>query len=1260
MVENLYAEAGDAAHETATQTGFQADFPLGIEGFTYGDLHRPERLRALADAFYAEVAREDASLGASLTEYVRSRGENLKGTCAESDLLIASAAHLSRFVARLFQIEGERERLAVEIRAQDPVFQFKQFVQRRATKSFPAEKVIGLDVDASDSAVEALRHAAFADTLGDDRELGVARMTVRLLEWEKNYPKEGVRREDEWSDERARETEAARAKVKGTRAEEALAAWHAEDEGIAVENETDENRAFVRSSLRLIEAWAAAHALRTDARERVKGWVSFRFPHPLNYEHLVQLERPEADLPELMRGFDKNLRRRDGFKLTDRRYNAREVLEEVNYCLYCHERDKDSCSKGLHERDGSIKKNPLGIKLTGCPLDEKISEMHVLQRDGDPLAALAVVIIDNPMCPGTGHRICNDCMKSCIFQKQEPVNIPQAETGILTDVLSLPYGFEIYGLLTRWNPINAKRPYALPYNGKNVLVVGLGPAGYTLAHFLLNEGFGVIGIDGLKIEPLDAALTGEGGRRVPRAVRDIGEIESELDRRVLAGFGGVSEYGITVRWDKNFLTVMHLTLARRERFRFYGGVRFGGTLSIEDAWELGFDHIAVATGAGKPTLVSMKNNLIRGIRKASDFLMALQLTGAAKRDSMANLQVRLPAVVIGGGLTAIDTATELFAYYPVQVEKILHRFEESAREFGEDEVRKRFDAEESAVLEEYLEHGRAVRAERERAARADEAPDFVPLVRAWGGVSIVYRKRLLDSPAYRLNHEEIIKALEEGISIVENMSPVEAVADEHGAVAALLFERMMRDPATGKWHSTCESIRVPARTVCVAAGTSPNTIYERERPGTFALDDWREFFAPHRVERNGGGNLRLVPAAKGEQGFFTSYEDGGRFITYYGDNHPVYAGNVVKAMASAKDGFPEVVALFAEEVAALRVEDQSAREESFERLVETLEENLIARVERVDRLTDTIVEVVVHAPAQARKFHPGQFYRLQNYETDAPSFGDTRLTMEGLALTGAWVDKDAGLLSLIVLEMGASSRQCAMLRPGQEVVVMGPTGTPTEIPSGETVLLAGGGLGNAVLFSIAKALKAAGNRVIYFAGYKDGKDLFKREEIEEATDQVIWSTDTGRDVEPRRTQDRYFRGNIVQAMLGYAEGRFGPPLFDLRDVQRIIAIGSDRMMAAVKQARHTVLAEHLNPAHVGVGSINSPMQCMMKEVCAQCLCKHVDPKTGEESFVFSCFNQDQPLDLVDFQNLNARLRANTVQEKLANLWLDRLFSRGAD
>ncbi len=65
---------------------------------------------------------------------------------------------------------------------------------------------------------------------------------------------------------------------------------------------------------------------------------------------------------------------------------------------------------------------------------------------------------------------------------------------------------------------------------------------------------------------------------------------------------------------------------------------------------------------------------------------------------------------------------------------------------------------------------------------------------------------------------------------------------------------------------------------------------------------------------------------------------------------------------------------------------------------------------------------------------------------------------------------------------------------------------------------------------------------------------------------------------------------------------------------------------------------------------------MMKEVCAQCLQRHVDPVTGKESIIFSCFNQDQELDRVDFPNLSGRLRQNTVQERLSNLWLDRLLN----
>ena len=177
-----------------------------------------------------------------------------------------------------------------------------------------------------------------------------------------------------------------------------------------------------------------------------------------------------------------------------------------------------------------------------------------------------------------------------------------------------------------------------------------------------------------------------------------------------------------------------------------------------------------------------------------------------------------------------------------------------------------------------------------------------------------------------------------------------------------------------------------------------------------------------------------------ETGFFTSYAKDGRYITFYGDNHPVFAGNVVKAMASAKKGYPEVAALFHDEVEAQIHEDQADREQAWVRFAERLDDLLQARVVDAFRLTPNIVEVVVRAPMAARHFRPGQFYRLQNYDSFAERPSGFHLTMEGIALTGAWVDRDRGLVSLIVLEMGGSSRLCALLNPGEPVVLMGPTG----------------------------------------------------------------------------------------------------------------------------------------------------------------------------------------------------------------------------
>jgi NADPH-dependent glutamate synthase beta subunit-like oxidoreductase/NAD(P)H-flavin reductase len=961
------------------------------------------------------------------------------------------------------------------------------------------------------------------------------------------------------------------------------------------------------TQLELAARYAAWATLTPAGKARHRRGVLFKAPHKLDAMRLI----PVPVEP----------RHREGFALTDPGTDLAGALDEANYCIWCHEQGKDSCSKGLWEKPPleGFRKTVFGVPLAGCPLEEKISEFQMVKARGEPLAALGLITVDNPLVAGTGHRICNDCMKSCIYQKQDPVNIPQAETRTLKDVLELPWGFEIYSLLTRWNPFDLRRPCPKAPSQKRILVVGLGPAGFTLAHYLMNEGHTVVAIDGLKIEPLDPEVSGVdalGNRVAFSPIRNISDLREPLDRRVMAGFGGVAEYGITARWDKNFLKMIRLLLERRREFAMFGGVRFGGTLTIDEAFARGFDHIALCAGAGRPTVLDIPNGFARGVRAASDFLMALQLTGAAKRESIANLQIRLPIVVIGGGLTAIDTATESLAYYAVQVEKFLARYEAL-------EEKPAWNAEERSIAEEFIAHAKAL-----RGATASERRQ---LLEGWGGATIAYRRRLVDSPSYTLNHEEVAKALEEGIVFSENLTPTRIEVDGYAHARAVRFTNAAGQP-----------VELPARAVLIAAGTQPNTVLAREEGVSLALDG--KYFLACDQDGNPVRPERHTSKPKHPEVLLHRYPDG-RFLSFFGDLHPSYFGNVVKAMGSAKQGYPVIGRVLAQREPASALDDAA--------FLARLNRELRAVVHEVRRLTPNIVEVVLRAPVAARRFQPGQFYRMQNFETLALRVPGTTLAMEGLALTGAWVDRDKGLISVIALEMGGSADLLAYLRPGEPVILMGPTGTPTEIPGDETVVLAGGGLGNAVLFSIGRALRAAGSRVIYFAGYKHLADRYRVDDIEAASDVVVWCCDEAPGFTPRRRQDRAFVGNIVQAMQAYASGALGAQAVAFSAADRIIAIGSDRMMAAVALARHGALKPYLKETHVAIGSINSPMQCMMKEICAQCLQPHLDRETGKTTYVFSCFNQDQPLDQVDFAALSQRLAQNGVQEKLTALWIYR-------
>ncbi|MES2218590.1 MAG: FAD-dependent oxidoreductase [Pseudomonadota bacterium] len=1164
---------------------------LKLNGFTFAELFTANGLQRLDDSFLNELGQANLQLAQDLQAYRQGRQEFTP--IAVSELLLACAPLLEQFLIKLFQIEEAAAIAAAKTVANNPISVFKKyFILRRAKKQLPQSANYPAFEELTAWLDQQLQKAPLT---APDRELAIALLADYYL----NKPEDFT-------------TEI-----------EKLTQW-------------------------------CVQAMATPAGQKtVRGWSSFRIPERLEYENLVPTIRLPDDKLERLTIPDAHYRLRDGFKLTDPRMDRRDVQDEVNYCIYCHDHDGDFCSKGFPVKKGDpeqgLKKNPLDVILTGCPLEEKISEMQSLKRDGYTLGSLAVVMVDNPMCPATGHRICNDCMKACIYQKQEPVNIPQIETRVLTDVLDLPWGVEIYDLLTRWNPLRQQQFVMKPYNNLKVMIAGMGPAGFTLAHHLLQEGFAVVGFDGLKIEPLPEHL-------IKEPIHRFADLKEQLDERLMAGFGGVAEYGITVRWDKNFLKLIYLSLMRRPHFQVFGSVRFGGTVTVNDAWDMGFDHFVIAVGAGLPKALSIPGSLAPGMRQANDFLMALQLGNAAKASSLTNLQVRLPAVVIGGGLTGVDTATEVQAYYIAQVEKTLARYEILMAEMGEENIQAELDAASREILAELLAHGKAVRQERERAKQQKQQPNFIKLIQQWGGVTIAYRRTMQDSPAYINNHEELKKALEEGIYYLEGLEPARAELNQYGQVETLVCHRRLRKNLE-EWEATTEEVRLPARAIFVATGTQPNTAYEFEHKGTFT----RQGYQYHHYEDI--NNELVMPhgithCKEADFGPFTSYHKDHYRVSLIGDTHPVFHGNVVKAIASGMRTFPKIMQVLTTKLGQLGTETEYA---AFAKHIASL---FHAKIADITRLSANVLELIINAPLAAKHFQPGQFYRLQNYETFAPRLDHTTLQMEPLALIAAGVDRAHGNLKFIVIETGASSKLCATFKVGDPVSLMGPTGIRNKIAQEhETVLIIGNSISIALLMSYGTALRAAGNRVIYLGNYKSSTELYGQDEIEKAADVVIWNTQEGL-IPARRPQDYSASGECMDALLRYAYGALDAkkphPEIPLTDLDRIYLVDNTDVMRSFQDARNTSLKEFLVKEPRVSGSVFSTMQCMLKGVCAQCLQWQIDPETKQRTkAVFACSWPDQPLELIDFDNIDERQIQNKLQEKLSNFWVDYLFKNYA-
>ncbi|HJD68030.1 MAG TPA: palindromic element RPE4 domain-containing protein [Rickettsia endosymbiont of Bembidion lapponicum] len=892
-----------------------------------------------------------------------------------SEFLLNISPYLDDFLAELFCISNEVTSLRLQHKDFDIIYECKRkFVQRYAIKKYSQEKI--KDIDFEDI------YLKLADLIG------------------KNFTSRDF-------------------------AKQVIIWQQAEDNFVQELDIAAQYAAYRVSSRGFIDdviPWSR-HGIQKkqiDSAIKSQNDILFDLPQKLDKENLIDDKKISK--------YQKN--ERLDFDYTDSFLNLDEALNHSHYCIYCHKQDKDSCSKGLNvipRLDRGISGHSLRDKIPwsshgmtiGCPLKQKISEMNYVKAQGFNLSALAIIVIDNPMVAATGHRICNDCSKACIYQKQDPVNIPLIESNILEETLKLPYGLEIYLLLIRWNPLNIYNPLPKESTNYNILVTGLGPAGFSLSYYLLRSGHNVTAIDGLKITPLPFDIH--------KPIKFWHEYKNKLSERVPKGFGGVAEYGITVRWDKNNLDILRLILERNNKFKYYDGVALDFNITKEQAFDLGFDHIAFCIGAGKPKILDIENFDAKGVKTASDFLMTLQSGGAFLEKSNTNMLIRMPIAVIGGGLTSLDAAIESLYYYKKQIESFVKDYEFAVAKYGKDYTEKDWIEEDKEIAEEFIAHAKLF----EKAKNNEELKE---VFKKLGGATIYYRGKLQDSPAYKLNHEELIYALALGINFEENMQPLRINNDKYGHVESVEFGNQTylmssRGPATGSSKSTnCNAVAdfldpvagprddiiVKAKTVIMAIGIENNTEFDEDK------------------------------------------------YSYFGDCNPKYSGSVVKALANSKDGYEAINKKLANSNPNFK--------DDYKNFVKQLDDLLISKVHKINILGDKTFELVIHSPLAARNFKPGQFFRLQNYSADV-----TKL-IEPIALSVADINVESGLISFIIYDVGKSTSLCKSFVESEKVVLMGPSGMPLEIPKNKKIVIVDSEPNNVLI----KTLKDNNNEVMFF------------------------------------------------------------------------------------------------------------------------------------------------------------------------------------
>jgi NAD(P)H-flavin reductase len=249
----------------------------------------------------------------------------------------------------------------------------------------------------------------------------------------------------------------------------------------------------------------------------------------------------------------------------------------------------------------------------------------------------------------------------------------------------------------------------------------------------------------------------------------------------------------------------------------------------------------------------------------------------------------------------------------------------------------------------------------------------------------------------------------------------------------------------------------------------------------------------------------------------------------------------------------------------------------------------------------------MEAPAVAQKARAGQFVVVRIDERG-----------ERIPLTIADWDKDEGTVTIVFMEVGATTARLALLKEGDAVAdFVGPLGVPAEIDKYGTVVCVAGGVGTAVVAPIARALKNAGNRIITILGTRSKDLLFWEDVLSSVSDQMTVTTDDG----------SYGRKGVVTE-----------PLKELLEsgekIDRVVAIGPVVMMKFCS----------LTTAPFGVRTVVS-LNPIMVDGTGMCGCCRV--AVGGET-KFACVDgPDFDGHKVDWDLLAARQRIYLDEEKCA-------------